>query len=153
MTDEAALALRLVRRPSWKQGTKLSKSKKIKSYQSCQLPNQLSPSPDHIFINELKKTQNLQELRVIIRNWSSDYATILSDLNWLPFSTRYKSTRSVLTSWINLRSSFTLTMLFTERNWSYATCKNCRLSPQILFFHQCYLPMGLTCKQFLSLII
>ena len=27
--------------------------------------------------------------RVIIRNWTSDYATILSDLNWLPLSTHH----------------------------------------------------------------
>ena len=37
-------------------------------------------------INALEKTQG----RVITKNWNSDYATILNDLNWLPLSTRHK---------------------------------------------------------------
>ena len=40
-------------------------------------------------INELEKTQKFAG-RVITKNWNSDYATILNDLNWLPLSTRRK---------------------------------------------------------------
>ena len=40
-------------------------------------------------INELEKTEKLTG-RVITKNWNSDYATILNDLNWLPLSTRRK---------------------------------------------------------------
>ena len=40
-------------------------------------------------INELEKTQNFAG-RVITKNWNSDYATFLNDMNWLPLSTRRK---------------------------------------------------------------